>query len=199
MIVWGGLTNSCEMKRSKKQRRKGKIYPFERRVPKTMDRCSWHCTGGNDKDHSHEKEVQKGKMIVWGGLKNSWWKKRSERQRRNGKIYPFKWESQRVTRTDKKAFFSNQCKEIEEKIRMGKTRDLFKKIRDTKGTFHAKLGSIKDRNMDEFICFCPPTIVEILRLQMVSRNHLLNHFHREDSSDSLKTIRIFLSRDRYRY
>ena len=47
---------------------------------------------------------------------------------------------------DKKTFFSDQCKEIEEKNRMGKTRDLFKKIRDTKGTFHAKMGSIKDRN-----------------------------------------------------
>ena len=50
------------------------------------------------------------------------------------------------TRRDKKAFFSNQCKEIEENNRMGKTRDLFKKIRDTKGTFHATMGSIKDRN-----------------------------------------------------
>ena len=50
------------------------------------------------------------------------------------------------TRRDKKAFFSDQCKEIEENNRMGKTRDLFKKIRDTKGTFHAKMGSIKDRN-----------------------------------------------------
>jgi len=49
-------------------------------------------------------------------------------------------------RRDKKAFFSNQCKEIEENNRMGKTRDLFKKIRDTKGTFHAKMGSIKDKN-----------------------------------------------------
>ena len=53
---------------------------------------------------------------------------------------------QRIARRDKKAFFSNQCKEIEENKRMGKTRDLFKKIRDTKGTFHAKTGSIKDRN-----------------------------------------------------
>ena len=56
-----------------------------------------------------------------------------------------KAEFQRITR-DKKAFFSDQCKEIEENNRMGKTRDLFKKIRDTKGTFHAKMGSIKDRN-----------------------------------------------------
>ena len=53
---------------------------------------------------------------------------------------------QRIARTDKKAFFSDQCKEIEENNRMGKTRDLFKKIRDTKGTFHAKMGPLKDRN-----------------------------------------------------
>ena len=55
-------------------------------------------------------------------------------------------EFQRIARRDKKAFLSDQCKEIEEKNRMGKTRDLFKKMRDTKGTFHAKMGSIKDRN-----------------------------------------------------
>ena len=55
-------------------------------------------------------------------------------------------EFQRIARRDKKAFLSNQCKEIEENNRMGKTRDLFKKIRDTKGTFHAKMGSIKDKN-----------------------------------------------------
>ena len=55
-------------------------------------------------------------------------------------------EFQRIARRDKKAFFRSQCKEIEENNRMGKTRDLFKKIRDTKGTFHAKIGSIKDRN-----------------------------------------------------
>ena len=55
-------------------------------------------------------------------------------------------EFQRIARRDKKAFFSDQCKEIEDNNRMGKTRDLFKKIRDTKGTFHAKMGLIKDRN-----------------------------------------------------
>ena len=55
-------------------------------------------------------------------------------------------EFQRIARRDKKAFFSSQCTEIEENNRMGKTRDLFKKIRDIKGTFHAKMGSIKDRN-----------------------------------------------------
>ena len=55
-------------------------------------------------------------------------------------------EFQKIARRDKKAFISDQCKEIEENNRMGKTRDLFMKIRDTKGTFHAKMGSIKDRN-----------------------------------------------------
>ena len=61
-----------------------------------------------------------------------------------------RWESRpcpRTARRDKKAFLSNQCKEIEENNRVGKTRDLFKKIRETKGTFHAKMGSIKDRNL----------------------------------------------------
>ena len=53
---------------------------------------------------------------------------------------------QRIARRDKKAYLSDQCKEIKENNRMGKTRDLFKKMRDTKGTFHAKMGSIKDRN-----------------------------------------------------
>ena len=55
-------------------------------------------------------------------------------------------EFQRIARRDKKTFLSDQCKEIEENNRIGKTRDLFKKIRDTKGTFHAKMGTIKDRN-----------------------------------------------------
>ena len=86
MAVWGGLTNSCENKRSEKQKRKGKIYPSECRVPK------------NSKDRH------------------------------------------------KKAFLTDQCKEIEKNNRMRKTRDLFKNISNTKGTFHAKMGSIKDRN-----------------------------------------------------
>ena len=55
-------------------------------------------------------------------------------------------EFQRIARRDKKAFLNDQCKEIEENNRMGKTRDIFKKIRNTKGTFHTKMGSVKDRN-----------------------------------------------------
>ena len=61
-------------------------------------------------------------------------------------IINFMQKYQRIARRDKKAFLSNQCKEIEENNRMEKTRDLFKKIRDTKGNFHAKMGTIKDRN-----------------------------------------------------
>ena len=60
-------------------------------------------------------------------------------------------EFQRIARRDKKGILSDQCKEIEENNRMGKTRDIFKKIRDTKGTFHAKMGSIKDRNCMDLI------------------------------------------------
>ena len=81
-----------------------------------------------------------------GGLTNSCEKKRSEKQRRKGKIYPYECRFQRLARRDKKAFLGDQCKEIEENNRMGKTRDLFKKIRDTNGIFHAKMGTIKDRN-----------------------------------------------------
>ena len=64
----------------------------------------------------------------------------------NGRYKHLNTEFQRIARRDKKVFLSDQCKEIEENNRMGKTNDLFKKIRDTKGTFHAKTGSIKDRN-----------------------------------------------------
>ena len=68
------------------------------------------------------------------------------KRRRKGKIYHLNAEFQRIARRNKKAFLSDQCKEIEENNGMGKTRDLFKKIRDPKGTFHAKMGTIKHRN-----------------------------------------------------
>ena len=63
-----------------------------------------------------------------------------------GKVYPSNMEFQRITRREKKAILRDQCKEVEEKNRMRKPRDLFKNIRDTKGIFHAKMGTIKDRN-----------------------------------------------------
>ena len=107
-----------------------------------MDGGSLHCTGDRDEDHPHGKEMQKSKMAVWGGLTNSCEKKRGEKERYKHLNANF----QKIARREKKAFFSDQCKEIEENNGMGKTRDIFKKIRDTKGTFHAKMGSIKDRN-----------------------------------------------------
>ena len=80
-----------------------------------------------------------------GGLTNSCEMKRGERQRRKKRYTHMNAEFQRIAKRDKKAFLSYQCKEIEENNRMGKARDLFKRIRDTKGTFHTKMGSIKDR------------------------------------------------------
>ena len=85
-------------------------------------------------------------MAVWGGLTNSCEKKRVKNKREKERYKHLNAEFQRRARRDKKAFFSDQCKEIEENNSMGKTRDLCKKIRYTKGTFHAKMGLIKDRN-----------------------------------------------------
>ena len=85
-------------------------------------------------------------MAVWGGLTNSYEKKGSEKQGEKERYKHLNAEFQRIARRDKKDFLSDQCKEIGENNKMGKTRDLFKKIRDTKGTFNAKMGLIKDRN-----------------------------------------------------
>ena len=85
-------------------------------------------------------------MAVWGGLTNSCEKKRGEKQGEKERYTHLNVEFQRRAQREKKTFLSNQCKEIEENNKMGKTRDLFKKIRETKGTFHAKMGSIKERN-----------------------------------------------------
>ena len=84
-------------------------------------------------------------MATWGGLTNRCEKKGNEKQRIKGNICPFDAKFKRIARRDK-VLCSNQCKEIEEKNRRGKTRDLIKKIKDTKETFHAKMGSVKDRN-----------------------------------------------------
>ena len=85
-------------------------------------------------------------MAVWGGLTNSCEKKRRKTKGEKERFKHLNAEFQRIARRHKKAFFSDQCKEIEENNRTGKTRDLFKKIRDAKGTFHAKMSSRKDRN-----------------------------------------------------
>ena len=85
-------------------------------------------------------------MAVWGGLTNSCEKKRSQNKGEKENYNHLNAEFQRIARRDKKAFLHDQCKEIQENNRMGKTRDLFKKIRATKGIFHAKVGTIKGGN-----------------------------------------------------
>ena len=92
------------------------------------------------------KKMQKRKMAVWGGLTNSCEKMKSKKLRQKERYRHLNAEFQRIARRDPKAFLSDQCKEIEENNKMGKIRDLFKKIRGIKGTFHAKMGTIKDRN-----------------------------------------------------
>ena len=93
-------------------------------------------------DHPHGKEMQKSQMAVWGSLRNSCEKKRSEKKGEKKRYTHLNTELQRIARRDKKAFLSDQWREIEENNRMEKTRDLFEKIRDTKGTFHAKMSTI---------------------------------------------------------
>ena len=87
-----------------------------------------------------------GSLVVWGALQIA--QKRREAEGKGEKERYTHWnaEFKRIAKRDKRDFLSDQCKEVEENNRMGKTRDLFKKIRDTKGTFHAKMGSIRDRN-----------------------------------------------------
>ena len=111
-----------------------------------MDAGSWHCTGGSDQDHPQEKEMQKGKMVVWGALQIAEKRREVKGKEEKERYTHLNAKVQRIARRHKKAFLSDQCKEIETNKRMGKTTDLFKKIRDTKGTFHAKMGTIKDRN-----------------------------------------------------
>ena len=92
-----------------------------------------------------EKKCKKAKWLSGEALQIAV-KRRSESKGEKERYKHMNAEFQRIARRDEKAFFSDQCKKIEENNRMGKTRDLFKKIRDTKGTFHAKMSSIKDRN-----------------------------------------------------
>ena len=87
-----------------------------------------------------KKECKKANCLSEEALQIA--EKRTKRQRRKGKIHPLECRVPKKVRRDKKAFLSDQCKEIEENNRMGKTRNLFKKIRDTKGIFHAKMGTI---------------------------------------------------------
>ena len=93
-----------------------------------------------------EKKCKKAKWLSGEALQIAVKRKEVKSKRKKERYKHLNAEFQRIARRDKKAFLSDQCKEIEENNRMGTTRDLFRKIRDTKGTFHAKMGSIKDRN-----------------------------------------------------
>ena len=93
-----------------------------------------------------EKEHKKAKWLSGEALQMAVKRREAKSKGEKDRYTHLNAEFQRIARRDKKAFLSNQCKEIQENNRMGKTRDLFKKIKDTKGTFHAKIGSIKDRN-----------------------------------------------------
>ena len=93
-----------------------------------------------------KKKCKNGKWLSEEDLQIAEKRREAKGKGENERYTHLNAELQRIARKDKKAFLSDQCKEIEENNRMGKTRGLFKKIRDTKGTFHAKMGSIKDRN-----------------------------------------------------
>ena len=93
-----------------------------------------------------EKKCKKAKWLSGEALQIAVKRREAKSKGEKEKYKHLNAEFQRIARRDKKDFLSNQCKEIEENNRMGKTRDLFKKIRDTKGTFHAKMGSVKNRS-----------------------------------------------------
>ena len=93
-----------------------------------------------------EKKYKKAKWLSGEALQIAVKRREAKSKGKKERYKYLNVEFQRIARRDKKAFLRDQCKEIKENNRMGKTRDLFKKIRDTKGTFHAKMGSIKDRN-----------------------------------------------------
>ena len=94
-----------------------------------------------------EKKCKKAKWLSEGALQVALKRREEKSKGEKARRKHLNAEFQRITRRDKKTFLSDQCKEIKENNRLGKTRDFFKKIRDTKGTFHAKMGLIKDRKM----------------------------------------------------
>ena len=126
--------------------------------------------------------VKKAKWLSYEALQIAEKRKEAKGKEKKERYTHLNAEFQRITRKDKKAFLSNQSKEIEENKRMGKTRDLFKKIRDTKGTFHAKMGSIKDRNGMDL------TEAEILRRgSKKTQNYTKKDLHDPDNHSGVIT------------
>ena len=105
-----------------------------------------HCTGGRDQDHPKKKKCKKAKWLSEEVLQTAVKRREAKGKGEKERYTHLNAEFQRRARRDKKVFLSHQWKEIEENTRMGKTRELFKKIRDTKGTFHAKMSTLKGRN-----------------------------------------------------
>ena len=122
-------------------------------------------------------------MAVWGGLTNSCEKKEVKSKGEKERYTHLNAEFQRIARTDKKALLSHQCKEIEENNIMGKSRDFFKKIRDTKGTFHAKMGLIRETNGMDL------TEAEDIkkRWQVYMEELYKKDFHNQDNHDGVIT------------
>ena len=129
-------------------------------------------------------------MAVQGGLTNSCEKKRGKSKGEKERYKHLSAEFQRIARRDKKAFFSDQCKGIDENNRMGKTRDLLKKIRDTKGTFLAKIGSIKNRN-DMDLTEVEDRMVELNEPDRKKEKRIKrNEDHLRDFQDNMKCSNI---------
>ena len=130
-----------------------------------------------------EKKCKKAKWLSGEALQIAVKRREAKSKGENERYKHLNIEFQRIARRDKKAFLSNQCKEIEENNRMGKTRDLFKKIRDTKGTFHAKLDLIKDRNSMDL------TEAEYVKKKWQEYTEELykTHLHDPDNRDSVIT------------
>ena len=135
------------------------------------------------KTNPKKKKCKKAKWLSEEALKIAERRREVKGKRQKERYTHLNAEFQRIARRDKKAFLSDQCKEIEGNNRMGKTRDLFKKIRDTKGTFHAKMGTIKDRNGMDL------TEAEDIknRWQEYTEELYKKHLHDPDSHDGVIT------------
>ena len=111
-----------------------------------MNRGLQHCTGGGDQNHPQEKEMKKDKMVSEEALQIAEKRREAKGKEEKERYTLLNAEFQSIARREKKAFLSDQCKEMEENNRTGKMSNLFKKIRHTKGICHAKMGTINGRN-----------------------------------------------------
>jgi len=111
-----------------------------------MDRGLWHCREGSNQDHLKKRKCKKAKWLFEDALQIAMKRREVKDKGEKERYTHLNVEFQRIARRDKKAFLSDQCKKREEYNRMGKTRDLFNKIRAAKGIFHAKMDTIKNRN-----------------------------------------------------